>query len=263
MNTTINQLTDFGFTKSNGGAHTARTMMLEELTALLRYVEDETALKEAYIAAIEAENCLAKPSGKARILTGRHLAALYTLDPQFALFRALRFLWGRDEASRPLLALLCSYARDEVLRDSARIILDTPVDELLPREQMDALFDRKYPGRFSPATLKSVAQNVNGSWTRSGHLRGRTKKYRAKPQVGAGAVSYALFIAYLCGFRGLNLFSSEYIKLLDCGRERAHELAEEASSRGWIIFKSIGDVVEVQFPQLLTAEEKELVSEQV
>lgn len=252
----------FGFIKENGGAHTARTMMLEELTTLLDYVGVVDVSKEIYIAAIEDENCLAKPSGKARILTGRHLSALYTLDPQITLFRALLFFWARDDASRPLLALLCSYARDEVLRDSAQLIRDTSEDELLRREQMEALFDKKFPGRFSPATLKSVAQNVNGSWTRSGHLRGRTKKYRTKPHVSAGAVAYALFIAYLCGFRGLNLFSCEYVKLLDCGRDRAIELAEEASRRGWIIFKSIGDVVEVQFPQLLTAAEKELVREQ-
>lgn len=257
-----NPLSDFGFIKENGGAHTARTMMLEELTTLLDYVGDESASKEAYIAAIEEENCLAKPSGKARILTGRHLAALYTLDSQVTLFRALLFFWGRDEDSRPLLALLCSYARDEVLRDSAQLILNARQDELIPREQMEALFEKKYPGRFSPATLKSVAQNVNGSWTKSGHLRGRTKKYRAKPQVSAGAIAYALFLAYLNGYRGMNLFSSEYIKLLDCGRDRAMELAEEASRRGWIIFKSVGDVVEVLFPKLLTPEEQELVREQ-
>jgi hypothetical protein len=255
-------LSAFGFIKDNGGAHTARTMMLEELKTLLNYVGDESASKEVYIAAIEEENCLAKPSGKARILTGRHLAALYTLDTQITLFRALLFFWKRDEASRPLLALLCSYARDEVLRDSAQLILDTSEDKLFSREQMEALFEKKYPGRFSPATLKSVAQNVNGSWTRAGHLRGRTKKYRSKPPVSVGSVAYALFIAYLCGFRGMNLFSCEYVKLLDCGQARTIELAEEASRRGWIIFKSIGDVVEVQFPLLLTAAEKELIREQ-
>ena len=262
MNKTEKSISNFGFIRKKGGAHTARTMMLDELTALLDYVSVENASKATYIAVIEEENCLAKPSGKSRILTGRHLTALYSLDPKVTLFRALLYFWVRDNNSQPLLALLCSYARDEVLRDSASLILDAVEDEQISREQMVALFEKKYPGRFSPATLKSVAQNVNGSWTRSGHLRGRAKKYRAKPQVSAGAVSYALFIAYLCGFRGLNLFSSEYIKLLDCGRERAQELAEEASRRGWIIFKSIGDVVEVQFPQLLTAEEKELVSEQ-
>ncbi|MBN1451022.1 MAG: hypothetical protein JW963_08410 [Anaerolineales bacterium] len=237
-------------------------MMLVELTTLLDCVGTEGVSKEVYIAAIEEQNCLAKPSGKSRVLTGRHLVALYSLDPNTTLFRSLLYFWERDRNSRPLLALLCSYARDEVLRDSSTLILGTLEDQLITREQMEALFEKRYPGRFSPATLKSVAQNVNGSWTKSGHLRGGTKKYRAKPQVSAGAIAYALLLAYLHGYRGMNLFSSEYVKLLDCGRDRGMELAEEASRRGWIIFKSVGDVVEVLFPKLLTPEEQELVREQ-
>lgn len=258
----VNKMSDFGFIHENGGAHTARTMMLVELTTLLDCVGTEGVSKEVYIAAIEEQNCLAKPSGKSRVLTGRHLVALYSLDPNTTLFRSLLYFWERDRNSRPLLALLCSYARDEVLRDSSTLILGTLEDQLITREQMEALFEKRYPGRFSPATLKSVAQNVNGSWTKSGHLRGGTKKYRAKPQVSAGAIAYALLLAYLHGYRGMNLFSSEYVKLLDCGRDRGMELAEEASRRGWIIFKSVGDVVEVLFPKLLTPEEQELVREQ-
>lgn len=257
-----NPLEIYGFITKNGGAHTARTMMLKELTALLDYVGTEDASREKYLSAIEEENCLAKPSGKARVLTGRHLTALYTLDSQIPLFRTLLFFWKRDVSSRPLLALLCSYARDEVLRDSAQLILDAKESEHISRQQMEAIFEKKYSGRFSPATIKSVAQNVNGSWTNAGHLRGRTKKYRTKPIVSAGALAYALFLAYLSGFRGMNLFSCDYVKLLDCGRDRAIELAEEASRRGWIIFKSVGDVVEVQFPNLLTVVEQELIREQ-
>jgi len=257
-----NPLDQFGFIKNNGGAHTARTMMLDELTALISYVDDEKASKQAYFSAIEQDNCLAKSSGKSRILTGRHLAALYSLDPNVTLFRTLLYFWKRDEKSCPLLALLCCYARDEVLRDSAELILDVPVGEQVSREQMEALLEKKYSERFSSATLKSVAQNVNGTWTRSGHLHGRTKKYRSKPDVSSGAVAYALFISWLKGYRGVNLFSSEYVKLLACGRDRAIELAEDASRRGWMIYKSIGDVIEVQFPQLLTAAEKEMIREQ-
>ncbi len=52
------------------------------------------------------------------------------------------------------------------------------------------------------------------------------------------------------------------IKLLDCSFDKAIERAEEASRRGWIIFKRIGDVMEVQFPNLITAEEMEWVREQ-
>jgi hypothetical protein len=43
---------------------------------------------------------------------------------------------------------------------------------------------------------------------------------------------------------------------------RGVELAEDASRRGWINFKHIGKVMEVQFPNLLTANEREWIHEQ-
>ena len=39
-------------------------------------------------------------------------------------------------------------------------------------------------------------------------------------------------------------------------------MAEEASRRGWINFKRIGNVMEVQFTNLLTAQEREWIHEQ-
>ncbi len=49
----------FGFTSTRNSAHTARTMMLEELTKLLEYVDDPSSPKSEYIKAIEDDNCLA------------------------------------------------------------------------------------------------------------------------------------------------------------------------------------------------------------
>lgn len=254
-------LSRLGFGDGIGGAHIARTMMLEELKELMDYVTNSEALQADYSHAIDEENCLGKKSGKARQLTKRHLVSLYALDAKIPLFRALRFFWQRDEAGTPLLALLCAYARDAVLRESAPFILGLSEGQTLGREDTETYFEQKVPGRFSPATLRSVAQNVNGTWTRSGHLAGRIKKVRTRPQVTAGAMAYALFISYVCGGRGSNLFVSEYVKLLDCGKDRAVELAEEASRRGWMVFKSVGDVMEVQFPKLLTEEERVLIHE--
>ena len=41
------------------------------------------------------------------------------LDRRSVLFRGLRDLWDADEAAQPLLALLCSLARDPLLRATA------------------------------------------------------------------------------------------------------------------------------------------------
>lgn len=171
----------FGFFDGSGGVHTARTMMFVELAELLSYVNQDTASRQDYIKAIEEENCLGKPSGKSRQLTRQHLVSLYALDPEVFLFRALLFFWQRDENSRPFLALLCAYARDRILRESAPFILGSPVGETIPREATEAYFESKFPERFSPATLKSVAQNINGTSTCTGHLNGKVKKLAPNP----------------------------------------------------------------------------------
>jgi hypothetical protein len=50
--------------------------------------------------------------------------------------------------------------------------------------------------------------------------------------------------------------------LLDCSLDKMIELAEDASRRGWITLKRVGQVVEVLFPNLITAQEMEWLREQ-
>ena len=256
------QLTRFGFSFERGGAHTARTMMLEELGALLSYINRADAERSDYLRAIDDENCLGKRSGKTRILTYRHLVALYSLDPSNLLFRALLFFWNRDTTGQPLLALLCTYARDSIFRSSAPFVLEFPEGATITREALEEFIDAIEPGRFSKATLKSTAQNINSTWTKSGHLVGRVRKVRVRAIPTAGSVSYALLLGYLTGVRGQSLFRTEYTKLLDCSFERLVELAEEASRKGWIVFKRVGDVVEILFPNLINEQEMEWLREQ-
>ncbi len=256
-----NKLARFGFSFERGGAHTSRTMMLAELESLLTYVARRDAIKDDYRRAIEDENCLGKRSGKTRSLTYRHLADLYSLDNSFVLFRALLFFWQRDPEGRPLLALLCAYARDPILRSTSSIILGLPEGEASARVSLEELIDSKEPGRFSQATLMSTAQNINSTWVKSGHLKGRVLKVRAQALPTVGSVSYALLLGYLAGVRGQALFRTEYAKLLDCSFERAIELAEEASRKGWIIFKRVGNVIEALFPNLINAQEMKWLRE--
>lgn len=256
------QLSRFGFSFERGGAHTSRTMMLEELGALLTFVDRPEAGKSDYLQAIDGENCLGKRSGKTRTLTYRHLVDLYSLDRTNVLFRALLYFWNRDSNGQPLLALLCSYARDSIFRSTAQFILKFPEGTTITRESLEEFIDAQEPGRFSKATLKSTAQNINSTWTKSGHLYGRARKVRSRANPTAGSVSYALLLGYLTGVRGQSLFQTEYTKLLDCTFDKAIELAEEASRKGWIVFKRVGDVIEVLFPNLINQEEMEWLREQ-
>ena len=252
----------FGFRSGRGGAHGARSMMLDELRSLFLFVEDADASRETYAKAIENDNCLGKRSVKTRKITTSHIIELYALDPRIALFRSLRFFWRRDEEGQPLLALLCAFARDAILRMSSPFVFQAHETDRVTRESLEEFLESLEPGRFSRATLKSTAQNVNSTWTQSGHLKGKVKKVRSRAKATPGSTAYALFLGYLQGIRGEALFSSEYAKLLDCTVDRAIELAEEASRRGWIVFKRVGKVVEVLFPHLITEQEVEWIREQ-
>jgi len=256
------KLERLGFSYERGGVHTARTMMLAELRALLSYVDTADAAKADYLEAIQTANCLGKRSGKTRALTFRHLADLYALDPSLLVFRALRFFWQRDVDGQPLLAALCAYSRDPLLRATAPFVLDFQEGATVTREGMEEFIDAQEPGRFSNATLKSTAQNINSSWTQSGHLAGRVRKVRARAVATPGTVSSALLLGYVSGLRGESLFKSDFTRMLDCSFEKTIELAEDASRRGWISLKRVGQVVEVLFPNLITAQEMEWLREQ-
>ena len=256
------KLERLGFSYERGGVHTARTMMLAELRALLSFVDVADAARADYLEAIQTANCLGKRSGKTRTLTFRHLADLYALDPSLLVFRALRFFWQRDMDGQPLLAALCAYSRDPLLRATAPFVLSFQEGATVTREAMEEFIDAQEPGRFSKATLKSTAQNINSSWTQAGHLAGRVRKVRAHAVATPGAVSLALLLGYVSGLRGESLLKSDFTRMLDCSFEKTIELAEDASRRGWISLKRVGQVVEVLFPNLITAQEMEWLREQ-
>ena len=257
-----NGLIRFGFSFKRGGAHASRTMMLDELRALLSYLDLSEAGKTDYRRAIDDENCLGKRSGKTRALTYRHLVDLYSLDPSVTLFRALLYFWQRDPSGQPLLALLCAYTRDPVFRMAAPFILKFSEGTTISREALEEFIEEKEAGRFSKSTLKSTAQNINSTWTKSAHLKGRVHKVRARAVPTAGGVSYALLLGYLTGVRGDSLFRTEYAKLLDCSFDKAVELAIDASRKGWIVFKRAGNVIEVLFPNLMNEQEMRWLREQ-
>jgi hypothetical protein len=237
-------------------------MMLPELRALLSFVDTINAVKADYRAAVQSANCLGKRSSKTRTLTFRHLADLYGLDSGLLVFRAMRFFWQRDVDGQPLLAALCAYSRDAILRATAPFVLGFQEGATVTREAMEEFIDAQEPGRFSKATLKSTAQNINSSWTQSGHLVGRVRKVRARAVATPGAASLTLLLGYVSGLRGELLFKSDFTRVLDCSFEKTIELAEDASRRGWISLKRVGQVVEVLFPNLITAQEMEWLREQ-
>lgn len=259
---TSKSISRFGFRQDRGGPHLARTIMLEELNLLFSFVDAPDADKDLYLRSIVEDNCLNKRSDKTRNLSARHLTNLYGLDPSITLFRCFRYFWERDKEGQPLLALLIAIARDAILKSSIPFIKSYAMGQRVTREALEGFIDDMETGRFSPATLKSTAQNINSSWTQSGHLRGRVKKVRTEAKATPGAASFALLLGYLSEVRGESLYQTEYATLLDCSIEESIELSIEASRKGWIVLKRLGSVIEVLFPNLLSQQEMEWVREQ-
>lgn len=245
----------FGFKYGRNGAHASRTMMLSEITELFSH-RPVNATAFDYQQDIEQYNILNKPTLKARQLTWRHLVDLYGMSTDITLFRVFRLLWQADENARAVLACQMGLARDPLLRLSKEKILQLQLGQQLTREEMEAVFADRFPERFSAATLKSVAQNVNGTWTNAGYLTGRTKKFRSEPEIRAVNVVFALLMGYIQGATGNRLFTSEWMQMLECRTERLLDLARMASHSGLITFKHSSEVIEIGFPDLLTRDEE-------
>lgn len=253
-------LTKLGYRLGRGGVHAARTMMLDELTRLFDNTTPETT-RDGYRADVVGLNVLGKPTQKSRVLTFGHLVELYGLDPAIPVFRVFRHLWALDEQARPVLALMLALVRDPILRLSESFMLAKEVGETVSREDVEALITAAEPDRFSPATLKSVAQNINGSWTQAGYLNGRVRKLRSLPVVTPTNMTFALFLGHLEGLSGQRLFASRWTTLLGGSPSELETLANSASYRGQIVFLNAGGVKEVRFPGFLTADEEQLLNE--
>ncbi|MDQ2696939.1 MAG: hypothetical protein M3Z21_16495 [Pseudomonadota bacterium] len=245
----------FGFKDIQGGAHNARTLMLRELTRLLEATPLQAA-RQDYRTAVVEHNVLGKGTYRSRRLTFDHLVALYGLDGHYCLFRAARRLWRHDAAARPLLALQLALARDGLLRESAARVVPMAPGETLDTAAMMAFFEDRHGHRFTPNTLRSLAQNVNSSWTQAGFLHGVRRKVRRQPAATPANAAYALLQGYLTGCDGALLLGSGWCRLLGQPRETLLALCYHASVQGLLVFRRTGEVMEFRFPGYLTPEEE-------
>ena len=251
-------LSRFGFVCSRA-TELRYTFMFDSLTSLLSIVEDVGAKRQDYRHAIVDENCLGKHSYAARTGTFQNLVRFYGLSPSFLLFRALRYFWKRDSATpvRALLAMQCASARDPFLSEVALFLERLQGGEIANRQALEMFICQLYPGRFSKTTLVAMSSKTFSTWVKAGYLSGGTLKVRSHGPAAAANVSYALLLGYLLGVRGEMLFATNFMKLLDCTYDEALKLAANASQKGWIVFKRVGNVIEVLFPLLVSYEEKQ------
>jgi hypothetical protein len=249
------RLRGFGFRWGEKGTHTSRTIMLDELRAVLSACRAD-ATRGDYMSAIYDHNCLGKRTAATRKLSSQRLSELYALDPDLPLFRVMRQYWYADHHGRPLLALLLALARDPLLRASALPVLRMRPGEELARQQMTDALNLAVGSRLSENTLDKVVRNTASSWTQSGHLKGRGRKVRQTVTPTAPTTAFALLLGYVAGKRGTALFESLWARVLDVPASELMRIAQDARRLGFLDMSQSGGVIEVTFARLLAPTER-------
>ncbi len=223
--------------------------MFSELSAAFAALP-VTAQRAHYAHAIIDENCLQKPTAASRKITNQRLGELYTLDLAVPMFRVLRRLWEIDRADHPLLALLIALARDQFLRVTAAVVVHLSPGTELPRDRMRSALFLAAGDRLKEAVIDKIMRNTASSWTQSGHLVGRTFKVRRLVRPTSPAVALAVYLAYKSGFRGPEIFTSGWTRVLDGDVTAVRTLALEAKRLGLIDLRMAGDIVEINVDRL-------------
>jgi hypothetical protein len=242
----------YGFRRIPVGTHGSKTMMLRELSLLFAASTPDTPYAELRRLALD-ENVLLKDTASNRKEVFTRLGQLYGLNRELLLYRALRALWGAGEKEHGLLALLCSLARDPLLRATTPVVLEQPQGSAMSPQMLEAAIQVAYPDRYSINMRASISRNALSSWTQSSHVRGHRAKTRARAVAGPAAAAYALFLGHLCGARGLLLMESAWAQVLDAPPGSVGNLAFAASQRGWLDYRRLGDVADISFTQLMKA----------
>jgi hypothetical protein len=251
---------DIGFRFGDKGAHTSRTMMLEELKEVLQACESD-AKRVDYVAAIVEANCCRKLTSATRRATLQRLSEMYGLSEDVPLFQIFRRLWYAAGDEQPLLALLLALSRDPLLRCTSNSVMALKETDVMPRKSAFNSLNETFGIRLNEAVLDKVLRNAMSSWTQSGHLEGRVFKARRKASAGPYTATFALLLSFLAGYRGSSMLTSPWALLLDRAPAEIENLAVDSKKRELIDLNAGGGLFDISFNRLLTESERKRIRE--
>ncbi len=239
--------------RHSGGAHTSRTMLFSELSLVLARCDPTSSLAQYREAVIE-DNVTGKQSLSSRQRTFRYLRELYALDLNIPEFRAFLRLWRREKDGRPTCALLLAASRDSLLLATGGTVTGSSEGKAITSDDLAEAVEARYPGSYSPNIKAKIGRNTLSSWTQAGYLARISRggpALRSEVNPSPAAVAMAIVIGARRGLSGERLFSSEFAHLLDAPNRTLHDRAYDASRKGWLEYRSLGNVTEVDLSKLL------------
>lgn len=221
--------------------------MFSELEKMMNYsIADDSFLKSF------ENNVIGKKSADGIKKTSNYLKLLYSFDNQSNQFKAFKYFWKIAETEeKPLITLLYAIGNDYLLEESISVVADTKLGDKVLIEKMEQNIETYYPNRFSPKTLRSIAQNLASSWKQTGFITGRVKNIRTQPKITSNVVAFAFFLAFLDGDRGDFILSGKWVKSLFLNERKVRELAIEASLRDLLQYQYAGNITSISFSNLI------------
>lgn len=238
--------------QASGGAHTSRTMLLADLSSVLATCPS-TSSQLDYRSAIIDDNVAGKGSLSSRQRTFRYLRELYGLDPLAITFRAMRRLWARDTAGRPLIALLVASSNDPALAATASGVLSPGAGDVVTSASLAEAVEREFPGSYTEAVRAKIGRNALSSWTQAGYVRRvgrRGPAVRSTIDPTPGTVAMALVLGASEDLSGERLFPTSHAALLDTSAATMHDRTHDAARKGWLEYRSRGTVTEIDLGAL-------------
>jgi hypothetical protein len=240
---------ELGFSKNIGGALTSRSILLYQAVKLFAIYQKVGLVQPPKHYVID-ENRLGIPTLSSRQKTCAYLKQEYGFSEEILIFKGLFELHRIHEEEASLSLFLLAWARDALLRYGTSEILGTRPNEVLRSAEIFDVISGETENRYRENICEKIVGNWMASWTQSGHLSGRSNKFRAQVKAGPVALAFACLLSTLSGETGEKIFSSIWMQILDLNPEQARELAQKAKEIGLLDVYSMGGVTQISFPRL-------------